>query len=35
MAGQYRRALKAWSRPVYYLIKAALILGGGFLFFMW
>jgi beta-hydroxylase len=31
LAGQYRRKLKAWSRPLYYVIKGGLILAVGIL----
>lgn len=27
LAGQYRRKLKAWNRPLYYVIRGLLILG--------
>ena len=34
LAGQYRRKLKAWSRPLYYVIKGGLILAVG-IFIIW
>jgi beta-hydroxylase len=31
IAGQYRRKLKSWNRPLYYVVKGALILSAAFL----